>query len=83
MKITVLPTGIPAPAPKEPELFLKLIEHYGTARVVACHPNGDPIISGNLLVFNNDGTVTMCRGVSSAVPFQKDGEGRMVVRADA
>jgi len=51
---------------KDNDIYLKLEQNTtnGRVAVVACYKDGIPIAAGNLVVFERDGTISLCTGVN-------------------
>ena len=63
-------------APKEPEVYLKLEQAGNSAYLRACDKTGETLLGGNLLRIGAEG-LSLCAGISPAIGFSLDGNGRL------
>jgi len=68
-----------APEPEQPTR-LALKEYAGSIRLVAVNAAGHTVSSGNLLTFEDDGTVYRHESVNETLGFQLDSQGRIIMR---
>ena len=62
---------------KTPEVLLKLVAVSSGIKVVVVDGNGVQEMCGNLICFNNDGTIERVCSVGDRFGFKLDGEGRI------
>lgn len=64
-------------------VLIKLVQlDTGRAKLVACNESGGMLPSGNLLVFERDGSIRKIGGVNSELGFMLDSIGCIIIRED-
>ncbi len=69
----------PEPVKKDKEIFLKLIEHDECVSVVVCDDRGNRLERGGDVLGICQAGVVLYPGVSYAVGFDLDDEGRLIM----